>query len=161
VSLSNVVTMPNGGNTVNTAWLNLVQPGTNTASPPGGQASPPGPYVEIEKVLLNIQISASSQASSNTTSYTNVYLQQAPALANGAVDTGNITNVPLRSAFAATAVGNVPYLVAISNGTAWPSQNIIDMFNPLIKQYVRASIVADANASTNATDSTLTIQLYF
>ena len=169
VNLTNVVNMPNSGNTVNTAWLNLVQPGSNVGGAnglvaPAGQIQPAGPYVVTEKVLLNVQLTASSQAGNGNTvpGYTNVYLQQAPAYANGAVDTGNITNVPLRSNF---ATGNIPYTAqqcanAVAN-TYTTAVNIIDQLPPLIQQYIRLQVVAGTNATNNGADSTATIQLFF
>jgi hypothetical protein len=111
-----------------------------------------------------VQLTASSQAgnANDTPGNQNVYLQMAPALANGAVDTGNIYNVPFRSAF---CTGNIPYLAQLvanaAVNTYTQALNIVDTLPPGVLQYIRLQIQAGTNASNNATDSTATIQLFF
>lgn len=169
IQLSSTVALPNAASTtINSGWLNMAQPGGQSyywnsapsgvggSQPSGTNSSPAGPYAATERVFINIQTTASTNGNnaSNSTQTISLYLQQAPTLANGAVDTGNIVNVPLRSAFAT----NVAYVTLASGGNT--AISIIDTLPPFIDQFVRVQAVSGAGAN-NAADANLTVQLYF
>jgi hypothetical protein len=172
IGLSNTVALPTSAGTVNTGWINLGQPGATafyytantggTTTPPAGSASSPaGPYVVTERVILQTSVTASANGGNNANAGGNVliYLQQALTLANGAVDTGNITNVPLRSNF---ATGNIAYLAGLSTNAAGATAAVTqyDTLPPQIYQYIRLQAVSGANTA-NMADATMTISVLF
>lgn len=168
--------LPNGSAATSaTNWIDLRQPGATSAywtantagttTPPAGTTlSPAGPYVATERVLVNVLLTASANGGNNGNAGANiaVYLQQAPSYANGTVDTGNITNVPLRSSFNVT--GNVGYVSAVSLNTgassATAALNIFDALPPGIQEYIRLYAV-NGSAVGNAADATMTLQVVF
>lgn len=178
--LSNTVALSSSQGTVNTGWLNLKQPGAtafyytantggSTTAPSNTANAPSGPYVATERVILNVSTTASANGGNATNGAGNVtlYLQQALTLSNGAVDTGNITNVPLRSQTPGTNA-NVAYAVAVATGTNANSTgnnpiaaiNIYDSLPPGIQQYIRIQAVSGANTG-NTADASVTIQVLF
>ena len=171
LSVSIALPATEGANTV-TNWINLGQPGATSAfwtnntagttTPPAGAATAPaGPYAATERVFINGQVTSSANGGNNGNAGGNclIYLQQALTYSNGAVDTGNITNVPLRSNF---VTANVPWLTALSGGTngVTLAANIIDTLPPNIPQYIRLFAVSQANTA-NMADATMTLQVFF
>lgn len=171
IGLSNTVNLPNAATTtVNTGWLNMVQPGTQPqywgngaptgiggSQPSGTNTSPNGPYAASERVFFNILTTASTNGNNagNSTQNIQVFLQHAPVLTNGSVDTGNIVNVPGRSAFSGT---NTPYVNIANGGNA--AINVIDTLPPYVLQFIRLSCVSGAGFN-NANDASITFQLLF
>lgn len=170
--LSVNIALPTASGTCATNWINLGQPGAtsaywtnNTAGtttpPTASNTAPYGPYAATERVFINGQVTSSANGGNNGNAGGNalIYLQQALTLSNGAVDTGNVTNVPLRSNF---VTANVPWLVALSGGTngVTLAANIIDTLPPNIPQYIRLYCVSQANTA-NMADATMTLSVYF
>jgi hypothetical protein len=171
LGLSNTVSLPNASSTTtNTGWLNMAQPGGQPyywnsgpsgvgGTQPGGTTnSPNGPYVATERVVLQVITTASTNGNNaaNGSQSILLYLQQAPPLANGAVDTGNITNVPLRSNFGLG--GNVAYITVANGGNA--ATYTVDALPPGVYQYLRIQAQSAVGAN-NSADANVTIQLGF
>jgi hypothetical protein len=163
--------LPNAASTItNTNWVSLTAPGpwsqyytNNTgglATPPVGTAnSPNGPYVATEKVVLYTSVTASANSNGgNLSGNCNIYLQTCPVLSNGNYDSGNITNVPLRSAFLG---GNVAYTMAqntAGTGGNTAAVTTYDQLPPNIYQFIRLQCQTGTNAA-NMADATVTMAI--
>ena len=171
--LSASITLPNASSTtVNSNWIPLLAPpysnyySQNQAgltTPPAGTAnSPNGPYVATERVIFSCNVTASANANGTNVpgGNCNIYLQQCPVLSNGNYDSGNITNVPLRSAFLS---GNVPWAGAwntAGTGNNTAAQTIQDSPPPNILGFVRISAVT-GNGTGNMADATASLNILF
>lgn len=166
VGLSVTVALPNGASTtVNSNWINMAEPGQQPdywagqkpsygrSQPAGTNTSPAGPYAATERVFVNIVTTASTNGNNSTGNNISLVLQQAPTYANGAVDTGNITNIPWRTSGTTNGIINLP------NGAA-AAVNLIDVLPPWIQQFIRIQMISTANIG-NAADANATLQLMF
>ena len=170
--LSASITLPNTFSaTVNSNWIPLLaapwsnyytQNQAGLVTPPAGTASSPnGPYVATERVIFSANVTASANANGgNLAGNCLIYLQHCPALSNGNYDSGNITNVGLRSAFLS---GNVPWAGAYNTagtGGNTAALTIYDVPPPNILSYVRISAVTGANTG-NMADATANLHILF
>lgn len=167
VGLSVTVALPSAASTtVNSNWINMAEPGAQPnywggqspagvggSQPAGTNTSPAGPYAAVERAFFNIVTTASTNGNNSTGNNINCILQQAPTLTNGAVDTGNITNIPWRLSAKTTGIIN------LTNG-AGTAVNYIDSIPPWIEQFVRIQLISEANIG-NAADANATLQLLF
>ena len=171
--LSVNIALPSGSTvTAATNWINMAEPGAystywtnNTAGtttpPTSTTTSPAGPYAATERVFYNIVTTSSTNGNNSTGNFVNLYLQSAPTLSNGAVDTTNLYNVTCRSCPVGLNNLNTQStpLVCLANG-ANVTQNVIDTLPPNIGQWLRVLAVNGTNIS-NAADATVTLQLLF
>jgi hypothetical protein len=170
--LSAAITLPNAASTtVNSNWIPLfaapwsnyyTQNQAGLATPPAGTAnSPNGPYVASERIILGANVTASANANGgNLAGNCLIYLQHCPALSNGNYDSGNITNIALRSAFRS---GNVPWLGAYNtagSGGNTAADTIYDSLPPNVLSYIRLSAVTGANTG-NMADATANLNILF
>ena len=174
LGLTNTVNLPNASSTtVNGGWINLGQPGLQPnywgAQAPVGYGgtqpasttnSPNGPYVAIERTVIIVSTTASTNGNNgaNGAQGISLYLQQTGTLTNGAADTNtsNWVNIPLRSNFG--TAGNVAYISLANGGNA--ATRTVDQLPPGVLQYIRIAAVSAAGAN-NSADATVTLSVGF
>lgn len=156
--------LPNAANTVNTNSLDLggllPNVGTNANIVNYADQSIAVPYPVTSRVLVNITSPlASGSANSKNVNYV---LQHTGALANGAVDTTNWTNVD--TAHQGQDSSNFPFAnpilkVADNGNTNTVAGSVNLVLPPGIKRFIRAQAVGEANGGQAS--GNFTLQLYF
>jgi hypothetical protein len=157
--ISNAPLLPSGAANTSTNWLDLGNPVAANGANVGlydVNANASTPYPVTRYLLANLITTAS--ASGNSINM-NIIIQQAPAYANGVVDTGNITNIPVCVANG-SAIGADTIIKLVPSASVTNASNTQFALPPGTKRFVRATAVGVTNMG-NLADGTMTLELLF
>lgn len=157
--ISNSPLLPSGAANTSTNWLDLGNPVAANGANAGlydVNAGASTPFPVTRYLLANLITTAS--ASGNSINM-NIIIQQAAAYANGAVDTGNITNIPLCVANG-SAIGSDTIIKLVPSASVTNASNSTFVLPPGTKRFIRATAVGVTNMG-NLADGTMTLELLF